>query len=134
MLRRQVTDSLMALHSPAGVDGAIQLWELLATHIVSILGEDGFDSLYTRSLFLAQPEFPWIDARLAASKATSRFGGLKRFLKKQTPDQVNKANETLLHTFIGIMASLIGDELTIGILRSAWGNNASRGRQGVQNE
>ena len=131
---RQVTDSLMAPHPQAGVDGAIRLWELLATHIVSISGEDGLDSLYTRSLFLAQPEFPWVVASQTASKATPRFGELKQYLKKLRPEQVSKANKTLLHIFIGILASLIGDELTIGILRSAWGNTASRGRQGVQNE
>lgn len=134
MLRRQVTDSLMALHPQGGVDDAIQLWELLANHIVSIVGEDGFDSLYARSLFLAQPELPWDVTNQAVSKTTSRFAELKSLLKKLTHAQVIKANKILLHTFLGILASLIGDELTIGILRSAWGNNASRGRQGAQNE
>lgn len=132
--RRQVTESLLAQHPQVGVEGAVRLWELLATHIVSIVGDDGFNSLYARSVSLTQVEYPWLIASLVASQTIPRFEALKKILKKQTPEQAGKANQALLHTFISILASLIGDELTIGILRTAWGNNASRGRQGAQNE
>lgn len=128
VLRRQVTESLIAQQPQGGAEGAVRLWELLATRIVSIVGDDGFNSLYARSVFLAQPEFPWIVASLVASQTSPRFGELKKILRKQTFEQASQANKTLLHTFISILASLIGDELTISILRSAWGNNASRGR------
>ena len=43
----------------------------------------------------------------------------------QTTAQISAANCLLLTTFTDILASLIGEELTISILRLAWGNVAS---------
>jgi hypothetical protein len=34
-------------------DAAIKVWEQMAIQIISIVGEDGFNALYARSLFLA---------------------------------------------------------------------------------
>ena len=43
----------------------------------------------------------------------------------QTTAQISAANCLLLITFTDILASLIGEELTISILRLAWSNVAS---------
>ncbi len=45
-------------------------------------------------------------------------------LEVQTPTQISEANSLLLITFTDILASLIGEQLTTTILRSAWGNDA----------
>ncbi len=39
-----------------------------------------------------------------------------------TPAQASEANRLLLITFTDILSSLIGEELTTSILRSAWGS------------
>lgn len=60
VLRQQIIASLMA-EQPDNIAGdAMDLWEKLADEIISIVGEAGFDSLYERSLHLAQPTFPWL--------------------------------------------------------------------------
>jgi hypothetical protein len=46
-------------------------------------------------------------------------------LADQTPAHARAAHSLLLTTLTDILASLIGEQLTASILRSAWGNLAS---------
>jgi hypothetical protein len=124
-LRHQLIEGLMAPHTENVADAAIDLWEQMATQIISIVGEDGFNSLYARSVFLAQPKFPWLAANSLSPQADQRFAELKKHFEEQTPSQAREANSLLLLTFTGILAALIGELLTTRILRSAWGNDAS---------
>lgn len=123
--RHQLIERLMARHPEKVADAAIDLWEQMATQIISIVGEDGFNSLYARSVFLAQPTFPWLTASSVAQQNDQRFAELKKGLEGQTPSQAREANSLLLLTFTGILAALIGEPLTTRILCSAWGDDAS---------
>ena len=122
--RHQIIQNLMAPHTERVADVAIKHWEQIATKIISIVGEDGFNSLYSRSVFLAQLTFPWIATSALLTPADQRFAELKMSFEGQTPAQVRKANNLLLTTFTDIFASLIGEELTTSILRLAWDSNA----------
>lgn len=122
-LRHKIIDDLMAPHTEKVADAAVKFWELMAAQIVSIVGEDGFTSLYIRSLFLAQSTFPWLAPCTLMPQPGNRFEMLKNSLEEQTPMLASKANYLLLITFTDILASLIGEELTISILRLAWDNN-----------
>jgi hypothetical protein len=119
-LRHQIIKSFLALPNERVADAAIHLWEQMATQIISIVGEDGFHSLYARSLFLSQSTFPWLAASSLAPQAEHRFAGLKTSLEGQAPAQASEANSLLLITFTDILASLIGEQLTTRILRLAW--------------
>jgi hypothetical protein len=124
-LRNQLIKSVMALHAEKDAAGAaINLWEQMASQVISIVGEGGFNSLYARSLFLSQPTFPWLSAVSHSQQADSRFAELKTSFAAQAPAHVNEANILLLITLTDIMASIIGEQLTMGILRSAWGGDA----------
>lgn len=125
LLRHQIIENLMVQHTEKAVDAAINLWVQMATQIISIVGEVGFNSLYARSVFLAQPQFPWLMASSLAPQTDQRFGELKMHLERQTLSQARDANSLLLITFTDILAGLIGEQLTVSILRSAWGNDAS---------
>lgn len=103
------------------MDAAIHLWEQLATQIIIIVGEDGFNSLYARSLFLSQAKFPWLAASSLTPNAEHRFAGLKTSLEGQAPVQASEATSLLLITFTDVLASLIGEQLTTFILGLAWG-------------
>ena len=117
------------------VDAAIKLWEQMATEIISIVGESGFNSLYSRSIFLTQSTFPWVTASTKSPLTDQRFAELKMNFEGQTPAQAIEANSLLLITFTDILASLIGEQLTNTILRSAWGNDATdRTKKEFKNE
>jgi hypothetical protein len=112
----------MAQHTEKVADGATNLWEQMATEIISIVGEGGFNSLYARSIFLTRSTFPWLAAGALPPQAGQRFAGLKMSFEGHTPAQASEANRLLLITFTDILSSLIGEELTTSILRSAWGS------------
>ena len=124
--RQQIVKRHMALPTEKVADAAINLWEQMATQITSIVGEDGFNSLYTRSVFLTRSTFPWLAAASLSPQTDHRFAELKISLEGQTPKQASAANSLLLITFTDILASLIGEQLTIRILRSSWGDSFSK--------
>jgi hypothetical protein len=123
--RPQIIEILMAQHPEKDVDAAIHVWEQMATQIISIVGENSFNSLYARSLFLSQAKFPWLATGSLTENAVHRFKGLKTCLEGHTPLQANEANTLLLITFIEILVALIGVQLTSHILRLVWGIDAS---------
>jgi hypothetical protein len=124
VLRHQKIKSLTAQPTEKVADAAIGLWEQLATQIISIVGEGGFDSLYARSLFLSRSTFPWLVASSGAPQIDHRFEKLKTSLAGQTPVLASEANRLLLITFTDILASLVGEQLTARILDSAWDHDA----------
>jgi hypothetical protein len=113
----------MAQHTDKVADASIILWEQMASQIILIVGEGGFNSLYARSLFLTHSKFPWLTIGSVPSKTDRQFTELKISFEGQPPSQANKANSLLLITFTDILASLIGEQLTIRILLMAWGND-----------
>ena len=134
LLRHQLIKSLMAQPTEkAANDAAINLWEQMATQIISTVGVGGFNSLYARSVYLAQSTFSWLRDGSPASETDHRFAELKTSLDGQIPAIAREANCLLLITFTDILASLIGEHLTASILRSAWSDDASdKAGRGVQ--
>ena len=107
------------------MDVIVDLWEPMAAQIIMIVGDGGFNSLFARALSLAQPTFPWLLATSPPSQAANRFAELVTCLEGQPPDLARTANNLLLATFTDILATLIGEDLTIQLLRTAWGVEAS---------
>lgn len=125
LLRHQIITSLTARHTEKVADVAVSLWEQMATQIITIVGDGGFNSLYARSVFLTRITFPWLAAGALPPQADQPFAGLKTSLEGQIPAQASAASSLLLITFTDILSTLIGEQLTTRILRSAWGNDAS---------
>ncbi len=133
--RHQIIESLVSQYHTKDADAAIALWTPLAIHVISIVGEAGFDSLYARSEFLAQLTFPWLVMSAPSLKTGHRFAALTASFEGQPPDQARAANCLLLITFTNIMASLIGEALTTRMLSSAWRYDApSRVGKELSNE
>lgn len=124
-LHRQMIQDLKPRPTDKLVDAELALWEQMATQIISIMGEGGFNSLYARSLFLTASVYPWLTADSADPTTDQRFAQLRRSLEQQAPEQARAANRRLLTQFADILASLIGEQLTARILRAAWRNDGS---------
>ena len=101
------------------------VWPPLATQLVSIIGEGGFNALYARSLYLTHEAFPWLTSGDAPGSVEVRLTDLKNCLQEQSADEANKACHFLLLTFTNILASLIGEPLTLALLSSAWGDDTN---------
>lgn len=122
--RHQTIENMLVPETVNVTDTAIRLWEKMSVQIISIVGEAGFDSLYARSLYLTQPTFPWLTIG-TVPHADRRFSDLKMNFEGRSPAQICATNTMLLITFTDILATLIGEQLTSSILRSAWGDHAS---------
>ncbi|WP_409525080.1 hypothetical protein [Nitrincola sp. MINF-07-Sa-05] len=128
LLRQQIIASILTQQPENVADVAMIHWEKLANEIVSVVGEDGFKSLYERTFHLTKNTFPWLtpsSATLQPLQNNHRFVELGALLASQTPADACAAHRLLLTIFTDILASLIGEQLTSNILRAAWGDLAS---------
>jgi hypothetical protein len=120
--RQQSIESLNSGRHDGFADVAIGLWERVAIQIIALVGEAGFDSLYARSVYLAQSTFPWLTEPSPSSPEGHRFANLRANFEGKPPELASDANRLLLIIFTDTLASLIGDHLTERVLASAWGN------------
>jgi hypothetical protein len=120
LVSRHLIDGIIWQQSETIAVDPIESWEQMATEIISIVGEGGFASLYARSLLLSKNDFPWLESEIKTSQTPAYFHALKEIYAIQQPEQVKAANLLLLTTFTGILQSLIGEQLTLSILRTAW--------------
>ncbi len=103
---------------------SIALWESLASELIAIIGEGGFQSLYSRSIYLVKPAYPWLALKLSSPQTGSRFAGLHMSFEGRNITEIGEANIALLICFTDILSGLIGEILTTSILRAAWGDDA----------
>ncbi len=118
---QQIIAALVAQRPEKIAETATTHWEKLAGEIILVVGQDGFDSLYERSLHLAQAAVSWLPPNPSAADPNSQhFEELGKHLVNQAPADAWAAHSLLLTLFANILASLIGDQLTASLLRSAW--------------
>lgn len=125
LTRHQLIKNLPQLQSENIPEAAVLVWKQMASEITSIVGEGGFNTLYSRSLVLTQSTYFWLEFNPHLPQTEHRFAELKMCLERQTPEHAREANLLLLTTFTDILASLIGEKLTTSILRLAWGHDAA---------
>lgn len=123
LLRRYLISKCQSSSEEQTVGHAIQLWRSLAAELIPIIGEEGFATLYLRSLHLTQSRFPWL-ATGEMQQSDSLFSPLKTCLEERTSAEAGEAAEHLFITFTSILAQLIGGSLTFNMLRAAWGDKA----------
>ena len=92
LLRHQIIESLTVAATENAADTSIVLWEQMTTQIIAIVGVGGFNSLYARSIFLSQSQYPWLSGSEASLPADQRFAALKSSLARQPPAVAIEAN------------------------------------------
>jgi len=97
----------------------IILWERMAIQIIALVGDGGFNSLYERSLALTQTTFPWLVDAPTAVQSAQRCATLRLRFEEQLIAQARAANHQLLVTLTDLLASLIGERITVVILKMA---------------
>ncbi len=120
--RQRLIQLSMANRTGEVNDIVIQLLQPLSSQLISIIGAGGFNAIYNRSIFLTRATFPWLTAGEPLSPVDYQFPDLKASLAGPSATEASKASYMLLLTFTNILASLIGEALTIDILGSAWGS------------
>lgn len=122
---RSIQRLVMPQPGVSTADVSIGLWLQLAAELGLLIGDGGFLPLYRRSVQLSLASFPWlqpVNEAIPLASCDTRFASLKKSIDEQDAGVASQASAFLLNTFIDMLASLIGETLTIGILRSAWAN------------
>lgn len=105
------------------VNDFILVWEQFSDEIISIIGAEGFNALFERSIFHTQKlSSPLTNLIFKKEQFEDTFSLFKNWLKEEPSEQRNEVNFILLLTFTDLLAMLIGEELTSRILHSAWGS------------
>jgi hypothetical protein len=107
---------------------AIATWRKIDDALWPIIGHAGMAALFKRSLYLARTDHPPLTALVDAETAPGDFTSLGEVLAQQSRVEIARAMQAaLLKTFLDLLTSLIGAELTERLLRSVWDNTPNSG-------
>jgi hypothetical protein len=119
-LRQQIISRVAGQESEELATRAMQWWAAIARELIPLIGHDGFNFLYRRSLSLTQDCYPW----LAPQALDPTFTSLGASLAARSSVDAFEAGVALLLVFGELLAGLIGESLTFSIINAAWGDNA----------
>ena len=122
--REQTIRRVVTAKPDAIVDVTVALWQHLSSELISIIGDIGFQSLYSRSIHRTAASNPWIMILHGTRPASAGFADMKLCFEDQIIAEACEASISLLTIFLDILIALIGEHLTTSILRSAWGDDA----------
>jgi hypothetical protein len=98
---------------PKSIDATIRSWKAAQSRLTPVIGENGFRSLFARSLHLTRREHPWLPG---LSATDNPFADLQASLEGETQERTQEASRALLATFTGLLRLLIGEALTSCLL------------------
>jgi hypothetical protein len=110
-------------------DGAADQYEVAAavericqkffSRLAKVVSPAACQAFLSRALHIPRAEFPFL-AGVRAGAAEPLFEGLHASLKGIESSHVRAALEVVLGTLIDLLASFIGQGLTLGMLRELW--------------
>ena len=101
-------------------DAVVMAWQEIDAVLAPILGEGGVAALYRRSLYLTGLTHPWLSHMHKGDQTVMDHAELKSAITQQSSADASIAGGTLLQTFNGLLASMVGPALTERLLRPVW--------------
>jgi hypothetical protein len=113
---------------------AVAAYKQLADRAARIIGDDGVNAIYTRSLHLVQKDFPWLPPAVPADADRVPAEELRAALEGQDPSVIAQAVEALVLNFGDLLVTLIGNPLAMRLFQDAWpdGFSAEPGQEGTE--
>ena len=95
------------------------LWQQTARQLAPVIGARGVDVLFSRALHLTARRFPWLPTP-AHDNSAAPLEVLQTCLAGRSAPEASEAGETLLLTFTGLLAGMVGESLTRRLLGADW--------------
>ena len=112
---------------PAAVAAAARrLWEDFAQRLKPLIGDAGVAAMWGRSLQLAERRFPGLAPARASGQDGEPFTHLQHFLEHQDPIVATNAAVVVLALASEVLASFIGETLTLLLLHETWPDQFDR--------
>ena len=99
--------------------------EKMRPHLTTLMGNVGFRALLSRALALASAEVPWL--RAVHVKADGSLEGLGELEAQVDPEEMAEGRVVLAAQLLGLLVILIGENLTLRLVREAWRNLSLNG-------
>jgi hypothetical protein len=99
---------------------ALRMYVTLAGQLALLIGEGGVRALTARSLHLVRRDFPWLAEAREPRPTDGPFAQIAFRLERQEPAVATQAAAAVLATLAGLLATLIGETLTMRVFRTAW--------------
>jgi len=115
-------------------EATIATWHQVATRLAPVIGVRGVDVLLTRSLYLTANTLPWLAIAGDDRDSSGLLASLGERLAGLEPAAATEASYTLLTTFTGLLASLIGESLTERLLSPVWAPPEPASKQETRHE
>jgi len=106
---------------------ARRLCEGFAQRLTPLVGDAGVAAIYARSLHLVRQHTVGLAPVPASDLGDGPFTHVQRFLEHQTSDVAGETAVAVLTTVGDLLASLIGESLTMRLLREAWPDDFTGG-------
>jgi hypothetical protein len=100
-------------------DAAARVHEKLLVRLSPVLGSAGVQTLFTRSVKLASVGYPAL-AGVVSEAMEEQGAQLRDCFQRQEEVAATEAAVALFATFLGLLATFIGEGLTMKVLRAAW--------------
>ena len=98
----------------------LRVYDTLAGQLALLIGDGGVRALSARSLHLVQRDFPWLAEARETDPSRGPFAQLGSSLERQEPAVATEAAAAALATLGGLLEALIGEALTMRVVRAAW--------------
>src|SRR6266576_2609483 len=104
--------------SETKIPAACRVSEKLRPHLATLMGNVGFHALLLRALALANPEVPWL--RTVQVTADGSLEGFDEIERQVDADEIFEGCVVLAAQLLGLLVVLIGEGLTLRLVREAW--------------
>lgn len=128
MLQNQIVTRLNSQSPKQALKLTLQFWDVIAAELTPIVGKDGFAMLYTRCIYLGRESYPWLGLDPSLPPSAFPFVALKNSFAQRDIAEAGAASLALFLTFTDLLAVLIGEPLTDGLLRVFWASELEAGR------
>ncbi|HJV93942.1 MAG TPA: hypothetical protein VJ572_10695 [Azonexus sp.] len=107
----------------AVAEAAISTWHQAAVRLAPVIGRQGVDVLFRRSLHLTKSTIPWLTMAVDDGDCAALLATLQASLADHEAAAALEASNVLLVNFTELLASLIGKPLTERLLAPIWASS-----------
>jgi hypothetical protein len=104
----------------AVAEAAISTWHQVADRLAPVIGVQGVNVLFSRSLHLTSATFQWLVNAGDRGSNNAQLATLEARLAGCKPEISAEASYALLVTFTELLTTLIGEPLTDRLLNPVW--------------
>lgn len=101
------------------IAAAAEIHRQLRTSLQLVLGQTGFDSLWSRAMFLAEQSLP-VPAQPREVDSLALLPGLRARSSTLAHDQIESVLLAALSSFIGLLWMFVGAELGMRLIQQIW--------------